>query len=229
VLRLSEDSPTPYALWLADAPEAPKLALIDGQSYEARLQLESPGNSDVKVIWVGAPGPADVWRVFERPLSWPVVIKAMDELFVPPGATDPMDFELEIDSAFADTVPPEAEEPHKRALIASADRDERLYLRAKLALADLTRADDAETGNQALELVRTHQYAVALVGLPLPDVDGWAFLKELIAIKPAILHVVVTKSGASVGERIRAWFVGTEAFFDRPPDPGKLQDLLQKV
>ena len=71
----------------------------------------------------------------------------MDELFVPP---EPVDFDLDFDESAAETWPPTPE----RALIASADRDERLYLRAKLALADLTQADEAETGAQALELAR---------------------------------------------------------------------------
>lgn len=225
VFRLSEQRGTIYSLWQPDAPEAPKLALIDGQSYEARLELESPSNAALKLIWVGAVAPAESWRVFERPMSWPDVVKAMDELFVPP---DPLDFDLGLDSGSADTLPPE-ETPAKRALIASADRDERLYLRAKLALAELTQADEAETGAQALELTRTHHYAVALVDFGLPDVNGWAFLKELTQTRPAIEHVIVTKSQASVAERLRGWFGGAEGFFDKPPHPGKLQDLLHKV
>ena len=84
------------------------------------------------------------------------------------------DFDLDFDSDSLDTRPPEPREPGKRALIASADRNERLYLRAKLALAELTVADEAETGAQALELARAHQYAVALVDFALPDVNGWA-------------------------------------------------------
>jgi hypothetical protein len=69
-----------------------------------------------------------------------------------------IDFDLDVDSAGPETQPPEPREPAKRALIASADRNERLYLRARLALAELTQADEAETGAQALELTRAHQY-----------------------------------------------------------------------
>jgi CheY-like chemotaxis protein len=225
VFRLSEQRATVYSLWQPDAPEAPKLALIDGQSYEARLELESPGNAALKLIWVGAVAPVEAWRVFERPLSWPDVVNAMDELFAPPEA---IDFDLDFDTGSADTLPPQ-EGCGKRALIASADRDERLYLRAKLALADLTQADEAETGAQALEMARARQYDVALVDFALPDVDGWVFLKELKGSKPAIGHVIVTKADASLAERLRGWIAGAEAFYDKPPHPGKLQDLLQKI
>lgn len=226
VFRLSEQGGTAYTLWVEDAPEPARLALIDGQSYEARLELESPANAALKLIWVGAVAPAEAWRVFERPIAWTEVVKAMDELFVPP---QPLDLDLGFDIVLP---APRAQPDHpaaKRALIASASRDERLYLRARLALAELTLADDAETGAQALELARMHHYAVALVDFALPDVDGWAFLKELAQARPSIKHLIFTKPQASLGERLRAWIGGAQAFLDQPPHPGKLRDLLRKV
>ncbi|HWP13660.1 MAG TPA: response regulator [Ramlibacter sp.] len=223
VFRLSEQRPTAYSLWLADAPAAPRLALIDGQSYEARLELEAAHDPELKLIWVGAVAPANAWRTFQRPLSWSHVLSAMDEVFT---RRETVDFDLAFDSGIADTRP---HEPGRRALIASADRSERLYLRAKLALAELTQVDEAETGAQALELARVHRYAVAVVDFALPDVNGWAFLKELNEARPAIPHVIITKAKASAGERVRAWIAGARGCFDKPPHPGKLQDLLQKV
>ena len=225
VFRLSEQRETIYSLWLAEAPEAPQLALIDGQSYEARLELEAPKNSELKLIWVGAVAPAEAWRTFDRPISWPDVVNAMDELFTPPES---LDFDLDYNSGMSDTLPPDTP-PVKRALIASADRDVRLYMRARLSLADLTQADEAETGAQALELTRTHEYAVALVDLGLPDMDGWAFVKELGETKPGIPHVILTKAQASLPEHVRAWLGGAKGLFGTPPDPGRLQALLERV
>lgn len=225
VFRLSEQCGTRYCLWMADAPEAPQLALVDGQSYEATVELETPGSAGLQLIWVGAVAPARAWRTFERPICWPEVVGAMDELFV---AQPALDFVLDGDRDAAGTRPPD-EPGAKRALIASADRGERLYLRARLALAHLTRADEAETGARALELTRTHHYDVALVDFALPDMDGWAFLKELTGTRPAIPHVIVTKSNASIAERMRARLAGAEGLLDKPPHPGKLQDLLYRV
>jgi CheY-like chemotaxis protein len=223
VFRLSEQRGTVYSLWLADAPATPRLALIDGQSWEAGLELSLPHDPEIKLIWVGAVAPANASRTFDRPLSWSHVLNAMDELFEP---TRTIDFDLDFDSGIAgDRINGRG----KRALIASADRNERLYLRAKLALARLTHADEAETGAQALELTRSHQYAVAVVDFALPDVNGWAFLKELTDARPAIPHVIITKAKASAAERVRAWIAGAKGCFDKPPHPGKLQDLLQKL
>ena len=230
VFRLSEQRDPVYSLWSAEAPEPPKLALVDGQSYESRLQLALPDDPELKLIWVGGAPPANARRSFERPLAWPDVVSAMDELLSAPELIDfDLDFDLDFDSAGPDTQPPEPQEPVKRALIASADRSERLYLRAKLALAELTQADEAETGAQALELTRVHQYSVALVDFALPDVNGWALLKELTEARPVIPYVIITKARASVGERVRAWLAGAKGCFDKPPHPGKLQYLLQKV
>lgn len=230
VFRLSKQGSTTYSLWMPNAPEAPQLALVDGQSYEARLELECPGDMAAKLIWVGAVAPARAWRVFERPLSWPDVVRAMDELFEPAQALDlDLDFDTgENDTGEDDTRPPE-QAPCKRALIASASRDERLYLRARLALAGLALADEAETGARALELARVHHYAVALVDFSLPDVNGWEFLRQLKQAQPPIEHLIFTKSQASLGERLRARFGGAQAFLDKPPHPGKLQELLEQV
>ena len=222
VFRLSEERQTVYSLWEPGAPEA-KLALIDSQSYEAGVELELPSNAERKFIWVGPQAHARAWLNFDRPIAWPDVVHAMDELFAPP-----LDFDIDFDGA--DTLPPfDERQPRKRALIASADRDERLYMRAKLSLADLTDADDAESGAQALELARDNDYAVALVDMGLPDMQGWDFLKELASAGRRIPHVIATKTGASLGERFRARWVGLDGLFDKPPDPARLHVLLQKV
>jgi CheY-like chemotaxis protein len=228
VFRLSEQRETAYALWDADAPEPARLALIDGQSDEHRT-VQPFSYAGMKLIWVGAIAPAQADRVFERPLSWPEVLQAMDDLFVQPP---PLDFDLDlddnIDSEMGDTRPPDESRP-RRALIACADRDERLYLRARLALADLSHVDEAETGAQALELAWGQEYAVALVDFSMPDIEGWAFLKELTRGGPGIAQVIVTKQGASLPERLRAWVGGAHGFLDKPPHPAKLQSLLQRV
>ena len=225
VFRLSQQRDPAYSLWLDSAPDAPRLVLVDGQGDGARTELAAAHDTGVKLIWIGAQPPANAARIFQRPLSWPEVVGAMDELI---GSHHDLDFELDFDSD-ADTRPPLPEEPGKRALIASADRNERLYLRAKLALAELTHADEAESGAQALELARSREYAVALVDFALPDVSGWALLRELRQARPRIAHLIVTKEKASAGERVRAWWAGAEGCFDKPPHPGKLHDLLQKL
>lgn len=228
VFRLSEQRPTSYWLWTPEAPEAPRLALLDGQSYEARLAYETLRSSGPHLAWVGDDAPAGVWRSFGRPLSWPDVVQAMDEMFTP---LTEVEFDLDLDAG-PQTQPPPADDddvPVRRALIASADLGERLYLRAKLALHQLTVADEAESAADVLELLRTNRYEVALVDFGLPDSDGWPFIRRLAQARSVISHLVVTKDSASLGERIQAWLAGVEALLAKPADPLKLQRMLQKV
>lgn len=231
LFQLSRERPTSYWLWTPEAPAQPQLALLDGLSYEARVEAESPQNRQLKAIWIGDGAPQTVWRSFKRPVAWPDVVEAMDELFTPLTEVE-FDLDLGFDGG-PDTVPPdqvpEEPAPARRALIAAADLNDRLYLRAKLALNHLTVADEAETAAQALELMRGRNYVVALVDFGLPDGGGWPFIRRLMDAQPPIPHLIVTKERASAPERLRAWFAGIEAFFSKPPDPVKLGELLKKV
>ena len=232
LFRLSEQRETVYSLWEPLAPEAPRLALVDGRSEEAREESASPDKS-LKLIWIGAVAPASCWRSFDRPLSWPDVISAMDELFGQPGAIDlDLDVELDFDGDAPATGPPmlsDPQEPARRALIASSDHDRRLYLRARLALADLTQVDEAQTGAEALALARAAIYCVALVDFGLPDVDGWTLLKALKTAQPGPFQVIATKARPSLVERLRARWNGGSVLLSDPPQPASLRSALQKV
>jgi CheY-like chemotaxis protein len=226
LFRISEEQGTAFALWEPNAPEAPKLALIDSLSYEAQVEIHSPRHGEIPFIWVGANPPPGAWRVFERPIAWPEVVQAMDELF-----PAPLDFDMELDNVDTqppDTIPPELP-PRRRALIAAADRDERLYLRAKLALADLTQADEAENAADALEMARLNDYVLAIVDFELPGAERWKFLRDLSDGQRPIRKVIVTSASASLIEHVRARFSGVAGLFDKPPHPGKLHQLLREI
>lgn len=220
LLRLSDGRDTQYQLWQGLPGPGPDVALIDSDSYEAVLELESPSNAGLKMIWIGPGTPPQAWRCFQRPVQWVDVIAAIDEMFLPPSG---LDFDLTMPGALDD------QPIGRRALIASADRDHRLYLRARLALSHLTQADDAETGPGVLELVRRHRYDLALVDLDLPGGDGWKLLRTLRAVRPRITHLIATNGRASAGERMRAWLAGAHNLHGDRLDPAQLQALLERV
>lgn len=205
VFRLSEQCRTMYQLWTADAPEGPGVALLDADSHEARLEAESPFHLDIRRLWVGPHPPAGVWRSFQRPVAWGEVIETLDALFAPDEALD-LDVGDEADSVMS----------QKLALIVSADRDCRLYLRARLSLAKLTWADEAESGAEAVALKRDKAYDVAVVDGRLADVDAWLLLRQLRTGLHAVPHVAITKQDLSTAERVRAWMAGVEALRDHP-------------
>lgn len=223
LFRLSEQCLTMYQLWSPTARAPAGMALLDGDSYEARLEAESPLNAGMKLLWIGADPPPQVWRSLPRPLAWPEVIEAMDTVFHP-------SVDLDLDDTPAESGPPSMPAlPPKLALIVSPSRDERLYLRARLSLADLTQADEAESGNEAVLLARGKQYDFALLDFRLPDMDAWSLLRELRQGKRPIQHVAMTKAQRSLPEHVRAWLGGAEALLDNPPHPQRLNAWLRRL
>ncbi len=216
VFRLSEQCLTSYQLWVPTAPEPPRVALLDGLSWEARVEAESPLHRDLRLFWVGPHPPPGVWRTFPRPLAWPEMIEALDAIFAPEAG---LDLDLGPDSAMS----------QKQALIVSGARDQRLYLRARLALARLTLADEADTAAEALELARARQYDLALVDCLLPDADPWALLRQLRQGEHPIRHVAMTQAARSMGDHVRAWLGGAGALLEDPPNPGRLDAWLSRV
>ncbi|RYG14923.1 MAG: response regulator [Burkholderiales bacterium] len=224
MFRLSDERATSYALWTPDMQAAPQMSLVDGQSAEARLALESPNaEPDVKLIWVGAIAPAHADRTFVRPIAWPDVVRAMDELFSAPVTVDfGLDFEPGVPST---QLPPDL---IKRTLIAGPDAMERFYLRAKLASLELVQADEAATIAELDAALAAGHYQVILVDLDFPDVNGWDLLRRLTSLKPAVPVIALTAT-PTIGARLRAWLLGARGCLGKPPHPGKLQELLLRI
>lgn len=226
LFRLSAGQAVHYMLWAEDAPAPAALALVDGESYEARLSLETTGvDPAVKLIWVGPQPPAQAWRSFERPLHWPHVVQAMDSLYGPPAE---LDFDLGFDAG-PDTQPPEPDASGRRALVVNTSAEERLYLRARLALAGLVFTDEAATAADALALVQAQPYTLVLLDLALPDRDGWQLLRELRAAPTAPGAVWVTTAASPLLAPLRARRAGAQACLAKPFDPAQLHELLQKL
>ena len=217
VFRLSEQCLTMYQLWTPEAPEPARVALLDAQSHEAVLHAASPLNQGLKMLWVGDNPPASVWRSFTRPMAWPEILEALDALFAVEQGID-----LELDAVAAEPM------SRKQALIVSPDRDVRLYLRARLALARVTLADEAETATGAMDLARDKQYDVALVDCGVHDMTAWALLRQLRKGRRPVAHVALTKQRRSLTEHVRAWFGGAEALLDQPPHPARLGAWLSR-
>lgn len=226
VFRLSEEREIMYSLWVWGAPEAPRLLLVDGESAEAAAESRPGSAATAKVVWVGPHAPPHAWRVVQRPIAWPEVLHGMDAFF---GSAEALDFDLGPGTDAMDTQPPEPVPQPLRALVASPDREQRLYLRARLALAGLAMVDEVETGPQALAMASRLPYCLAIVEHQLPQVDAWSVLKRLRSGALQRPAVIVARSGGSLRDRLRARFGGAAAFIDTPVDPVILHGALQEV
>ncbi|MES2944607.1 MAG: response regulator [Pseudomonadota bacterium] len=83
VFRLSQARSVAYALWTPESTIPAEVLLLDGDSWEASLELANPELEVLRLVWVGEHPPAHAWRVFERPLHWSAVMDALDSIYAP--------------------------------------------------------------------------------------------------------------------------------------------------
>ncbi|HYW57329.1 MAG TPA: response regulator [Polaromonas sp.] len=245
VFRLSESRDTVYSAWTPESTDEPDILLIEGDSWEAVLELANPVHDGLKLIWVGVDAPAHAWRVFPAPVKWSAVIESMDEEFSPPPQASMDDAPIDLDLLHEEdmrvqfdeednTAPSELEpelppEPERRVLVVDQNREDRLYLRAKLATAGLFEIDEASSGAEALEFLRRRHYHLITVDLELGDMDSWQLMQTIERTRPVIAHVWVTGTKLAWYQGWRAWFAGAEASLKKPLLPARLNELLQKV
>ncbi len=245
VFRLSESRDTAYAAWTPETGADPDILLIEGDSWEAVLQLANPAHDGLKLIWVGVDAPAHAWRVFPAPVKWSAVIESMDEEFSPPHQTAmddaPIDLDLlheedmrvqldeEDNTAPSELEPESPPEEERRVLVVDPNREDRLYLRAKLATAGLFEVDEALSGAEAMEFLRKRHYHLVTVDLELGDMDSWGLIQTIGSTRPAIPHLWITGARLVWHQAWRGWFAGAEASLKKPLLPTRLNELLQKV
>jgi DNA-binding NtrC family response regulator len=85
--------------------------------------------------------------------------------------------------------------------------------------------DLAESGSQALEMIRETEYGVVLLDLMLPDIDGLQVLEELHKTESSPVALILT-AFASIDKAVRATKLGA---FDFITKPFKNDELLLAV
>jgi CheY-like chemotaxis protein len=223
LFRLSAVRQTAYALWSPEVGAPPMVALIDVDSYGANLELALPSfNSNLKCICVGSRSQVNAWHSFPRPVDWPALIGVLDGLFAVPDA---IDIDIGLNTLVEPIVPPGV----KTTLLVGMGRDNRLYLRARLALAGLTDVDDAATGGEAGARVSQKDYDLVIVGLDLPDADPWALVETLHDLPTPIRSVVVVTAFPTWATTEQAERLGCTGLLEIPFNPRQVIALLGRV
>lgn len=128
----------------------------------------------------------------------------------------------------------------RRVLVISADADERMYLRARLALAKLTWLVEATTTTQAQAELDKYPYVLVMVNLDDPVIDGIAVVREFHLQHPNIPCVatlslrtpaVALAKGSNARPDLirRAVEAGFQMVLDKPMVPKLLSDLFASV
>jgi CheY-like chemotaxis protein len=234
IFRLSQDKQAPrewsYEPWLSGSPAAPRLALIDGsspQASEALAEIEALGG--IGIIWVGSISPAKAWNSFQRPIRWPDVLRSMDEYFSPDSGLD-VDFGGDTWPSILESTGshmfPESDE--RRAFVADADADARMYLRTKLSAFGIMHVDEAESVPQSLEFLNSQNssaqaYDIVIIDLDLPGGNAWSLVASCGNPRLKLL----TQQRLSFSNRVAAKINGCTALA-KPYDPSRLNELLGK-
>lgn len=223
LFRLSERMYPSYALWTREAPSPPQVALLDVDSYEAGLELVSPNfNTHLKLICVGENPPSNAWRSFSRPVDWPALVQVLDGLFSTAGEVD---IDIGLGGTQEKAVPPGV----RVSMLVGLARDERLYLRARLAIAGLTDVDEADSAEQAMERATQRRYNLVVVSLDLADTDPWRLVEALSQLPEPPHAVLVATASPSWRAMERAEQQGCLGLIDIPFNPRQVVGLLQKV
>jgi DNA-binding NtrC family response regulator len=77
------------------------------------------------------------------------------------------------------------------------------------------KVDLAETGAQALDMVRDREYSAVLLDLMLPDIDGLKVLEEFNKLESAPVTVILT-AFASIEKAVKATKLGAFDFITKP-------------
>ena len=117
----------------------------------------------------------------------------------------------------------------KRVLLVEANSDERLYWRAKLAEVGFFFVDEAATAETAQSFVAFNVYSLVIVDLDAGSPNVWQLVKHIVASRPAIDHLLITRKGLTSTEVVRAWFAGAHKTFAKPMQPAEVKKLLSKL
>lgn len=224
LMRLSERGVATYTLWSPESKSPPQVALIDMDSYEATLELASPNfNPSTKLICVGATAPEHAWRSLQRPVDWAALVRELDRLFT-------LQPDLDIDLGFGDTVSDHLVPPGvKLALLVGMTRDERLYLRARLALAGLTAVDEAPSAGEAIPLISQRHYDLAIISNELDDADAWPLIQTLQDLPQPVRSIALATHFPSWAVMEQADKAGCLGLVEIPFNPRQIYELLLKV
>ena len=113
----------------------------------------------------------------------------------------------------------------KRVLVVDDDAGVRDLLQSALSRCDLT-VDTAATGADAVELLRQQQYAVVLLDLMMPDVNGFDILERIAGGDVASPPVVLVITGAERSALARLDPQRIHGIIRKPFDPEEIARLV---
>ena len=117
--------------------------------------------------------------------------------------------------------------PKQAVLIVEDERYIRVTLSFALAKLDVS-LDIAANGEEALQKLAARPYAVMLLDLRMPGLDGMEVLRRVPEIRPDVKVIIITAYG-SVEAAVEAMKLGAVDFLQKPFDPDEVRELVSSL
>lgn len=231
IFRLSEGHDVQYKLWHPARLLAPHVVLLDADSHEAALELQSPTfRAHTKTIVVGDSGFfLGAWKVVSRPLQWKQVIAELDALFANGLQTVAQLHESTQDGddqVSVAGIPP----GYKTALIIGMSREEQLYLKARLSLQGIAHVAEARDAGQAVEHLGYQGVDIVIVSSQLPDANAGALIQALKSnVRPPYAIVAVVPHDCSWVQRQQIESAGATGMLETPFVPHRVGEMFANL
>ena len=233
---------------------APDLYLVDTDDPAAVVEFRALNQRDsLPAVLVASPGQGGGRDVLERPLQWARLLQALEDALGDVESTMPAPLEARpvINQGGREnsssrhrrageavrTPPPSRglnESDVKRALgdtvlVVDDNASVRMFMQAKLAPFKFE-IDFAETGEEAVGLTGSREYACVFLDVVMPGIDGYQVCKLIKANKQAIRKtaVVMLTSRSSPFDKLRGSLAGCDEYLTKPLDEDRLFEVIAK-
>jgi twitching motility two-component system response regulator PilG len=224
--------------------------LVDAENPEAISEFRMlRKRAHLPAVMIGSNCDSLGFPLLPRPLQWARLLQALEEITATSSGRrggqdeDAGTLPQHASHALATSVAGrshaampllDAAAAQKRALgdtvlVVDDNATVRMFMKAKLAPFNFE-VDFAETGEEAVGLTGTREYACVFLDVVLPGIDGYQVCKLIKANRHAIKKtaVVMLTSRSSPFDKLRGSLAGCDEYLTKPLDEDRLLEVIAK-
>jgi len=238
----------------------PDIYLVDAENPVAFNEFRAlHKRASLPAVLIGASAQGLPFPALPRPLQWARLLQALDDtvsgsddapISAQPAAADPGRSSPTLRRSLSGpgrsqhaaapgrTLPPPSAADEAAAkkrmlgdtvLVVDDNATVRMFMQAKLAPYGFE-VDIAETGEEAIGLSASQEYACVFLDVVLPGIDGYQVCKLIKSNKQAIKKtaVVMLTSRSSPFDKLRGSLAGCDEYLTKPLDEDRLLEVIAK-
>jgi two-component system, cell cycle response regulator len=240
IFKLAASRSRQYRLVTQAERDKAEIILVDADDTNAVNEWRSFSvhNTTAPVVKVSKVVPAETKETYlRRPLTLKRVLEILDRVtieshkYVPElvvGGDGVLDEETNAALRDAAQSAQQASRTGVKALVVDDSLPVRKSMEIHLGLLGMD-IDFAETGEEALELVKTTVYDIIFLDVMLPGVDGYKVCKTIKSDKMSKNTPVVMLTGkGSRFDKLKGTMAGASVYLTKPVEPEKLAEVIKQ-